>query len=73
MASTSSFFKLEQDKLPEIIDGFVPENIKRKGNWSASVFNGKLSKNNIFFWQFSLLYTSLYDGSVALSICIAFF
>jgi len=44
MASSSRFSEVEEEKISEIIDAAIPENIKRQTTWSVSIFNGELSK-----------------------------
>jgi len=48
MASSSRFSEVEEEKVTEIIDAAIPENTKRQTTWSMSIFNGELSKTEIF-------------------------
>ena len=48
MASSSRFSEVEEEKVTGIIDAAIPENTKRQTTWSMSIFNGELSKTEIF-------------------------
>ena len=48
MASSSRFSEVEEEKITEIIDAAIPENTKRQTTWSVSIFNGDLSKIELF-------------------------
>ena len=48
MASSSRFSEVEKEKNTEIIDAAIPENTKRQTTWSVSIFNGDLSKIELF-------------------------
>jgi len=57
MASSARFSEVEGEKIAEIIDAAIPENRIRQTTWSASIFNGELSKTAFsckFSWQLSL-------------------
>ena len=48
MASSSRFSEVEEEKITEIIDAAIPENTKRQTTWSVFIFNGDLSKIELF-------------------------